>query len=203
MDGPDKINQQLCEFSQLGMRAAAETFSRLLGQPVAIEVERAWSSGQGNEISLPPVAGIGIFTEIHGDISGGLLLFLGEECAGWLAEKLLQGHHSGPLLEEPASSTLKEIGNIISSAFLSSLDNQLKLNALPKPPVLDRGTLSALVESYQNGAHDASLVIHTHLSSGNRGLAEFQGETYLFLSCQTMEQLVLKIASRRNTTPQE
>jgi len=191
-----QINQKLCDFSQIGMRQAAATFSRLLGLSVTIQVVKAWRSDQVSADVLPQAEGFGIYTEIHGDFSGGLMLFLENNCARRLAGKLLQCEIPGPLHEEPASSTLTEIGNIICSAFLASLDDQLKLHSLPKPPLLAQGTVAALVERFQQGCGDPSLVVHTHLSCDSGDLTELQGETYLFLSCQVLEKLVALISSR-------
>jgi|GEM_PF-1954801 len=191
----ESVNQQMRSISQQGMQQAAETFSRLLRQPVIIEVVDAWMSDQAQADYIQSASGIGVYMGIDGDFSGGLLLFLVDDCARWLSSKLLSGNPVTELLAEPASSTLKEIGNIISSAFLASLDDQLGLRSLPEPPVLSRGAVAELVERYQQDASDPCLVVRTHLSSGEQDPAELQGESYLFLSCHAMEQLVSRLTS--------
>lgn len=190
-------NQQLRNISGEGMLQAAATFSRLLRQPVGIEVVDAWMSDQARPKVMSTGAGIGVYMAISGELSGGLLLFLTDDCARWLTGKLLRCETVADLYVEPASSTLKEIGNIISSAFLASLDDQLGVRSLPSPPVLSCGTVTELVEGYQQDRNEPCLVIHTHLSSGKLEAAELQGESYLFLSCQAMEQLMSRIASSR------
>lgn len=197
MHGSKTSNQQLHDISRVGMVQAAETFSRLLRQPVEIAVVDTWMSDQEHPNCPSPGAGIGVYMAISGELTGGLLLFLTDSCAHWLTRRLLNCENVADLLVEPANSTLKEIGNIISSAFLASLDDQLGVRSLPAPPVLSRGTVAELFDSYRQDRSEPCLVIHTHLSSGKPESAELQGESYLFLSCQAMAQLLA-----RTTPPQ-
>jgi len=189
------VAQQLQTISQQGMQQAADTFSRLLRQPVSIDVADCWRSDRLPPGALSESSGIGIYMGISGEFSGGLLLFLVEDCARWLTGKLLCNIETNNLLSEPASSTLKEVGNIICSAFLASLDDQLGLRSLPNPPVLSSGAILELVTDYQQGVSEPCLVVRTRLQSGAQEPVDLQGESYLFLSCRAMEQLVARFVS--------
>ena len=193
MGWPKAVNQQLRKISRQGMEQAAGTFSRLLQQPVSIQVIDAWMSDQSKNKPLPAIDGIGVYMAIEGDFSGGLLLFLVDNCARGLTAKLLRCEPLLELLEEPASSTLKEIGNIIASAFLASIDDQLGLRSLPTPPALSHGSIGALVECSQRDSNEPCLVVHTRLTNGVERSELLQGESYLFLSCHTMNQLVARL----------
>jgi len=195
MPWSESVHRHLQIISQQGLQQAADTFSGLLCQPVAIEVADCWMSDQAPPLPLSSSDGMGIYMGISGAFSGGLLLFLAEDCASWLAGKLLDRSRFDDLLAEPASSTLKEVGNIISSAFLASLDDQLGLRSLPNPPLLTRGSVIELVNNYQQAVSDPCLVVRANLRSELLESEELQGESYLFLSCRAMEQLVAKFLS--------
>lgn len=190
----ESVNQQLRYISQRAMQRAAEMFSRLLKQPVTIEVQDAWLIDKDSPVLLPQTAGIGVKLDVSGDIGGQLLLFLGEDSARWLAEQLLGQPVPGDLLSEPSHSTLREIGNIVASAFLASFDDQLGLRSLPSPPTLASGYLGELVDAHQSATSGPGLVIRTKVHTGQQESAGFCGESYLFCSSSNLKGLLRRLA---------
>ncbi|NOY12764.1 MAG: hypothetical protein GXP51_03475 [Deltaproteobacteria bacterium] len=175
------------------MQQAAEALSRLLRRPISIDVADVWMSDRGLPAETTVGTCLGIYLGVSGAIDGGLLLTLSESCGRWLSQQLLGAVTVEDLLAEPAGSTLKEVGNIIASAFLSSLDDQLDLCALPAPPVLIRATLAELLERCQPSRNEACLVVRTRLR-GERTVADnLQAAIYLFPAAAAVESLLAQI----------
>lgn len=193
----DKVAPQdrdkLCQISQQGMAQAAETLSRLLRQPVSVEVADAWMSDQVLPAKMIAGPSIGVYMGVSGDINGGLLLVLSEPCGEWLSQQLLGVADIEDLLTEPVSSTLKEVGNIMASSFLASLDDQLGLRTLPAPPVLSRQTLAALLERWQPNRNETCLVVRTRLRGVGAATENLRAAIYLFPETASLKTLLARI----------
>lgn len=186
-------HDELCRISRQGMDQAAEMLSRLLRQPVSVEVADVWMSDQQHSVSMATGDFLGIYMGVSGDITGGLLLVLSESCAEWLSRQLLGTETIGDLLQEPVSSTLKEVGNILSSSFLASLDDQLGLRALPSPPVLSHAPIIDILEGCQPSREDVCLVVRTRLLGTGDAADNLQGAIYLFPEAAALDHLVARI----------
>ncbi len=195
LDRLSKVQEEkLCRVSRQGMLQAAEMLSQLLRQTVEVEVADAWMS---DGYRLPEQTGdphLGVSVKVCGDIDGGLLLAFSEDCARWLTGRLL-GTASDDLLVEPASSTLKEVGNILASSFLASLDDQLELRVMPSPPQLSRAQLEELLQASQPRCEEACLIVRTRLQgTGDEG-ENLRGDIYLLPEPETLEKIQDLIAS--------
>lgn len=188
-----QYRDELCRISQQGMIQAAEMLSRLLRQPVSVEVADAWMSDRVPPEPLTGDPSLGIYMGVSGDINGGLLLVLSDACGQWLSEQLLRTTVIADLLVEPASSTLKEVGNIMASSFLASLDTQLGLRALPAPPLLCRAPLDELLERFPASCDDACLIVRTRLKGAGDAAGNLQGAIYLFPEAAALESLLARI----------
>jgi len=183
---------ELCRITQQGLQQAAETLSRLLRQPVLVEVADAWMS-DGQQAAAAKEQQLGVCLQLRGDINGGLLLTLTEPCAHWLSKRLLGRAEYRGLLQEPASSTLKEVGNILASSFLACLDNLLGLRVMPSPPRLSSAPLEQLVESCRPQTEHACLIVRTRLSGADASEGNLQGAIYLFPDPVTLTKLLEQI----------
>lgn len=188
-------HNKLCRMSQQGMVQAAEVLSRLLHQPVAVEVADAWVTECNLVDRLSPGTHLGVFMQVSGDIDGGLLMALTEDCASWLGGQLLGGLPDENLQAEPVSSTLKEVGNIIASSFLASLDDQLGLRAMPSPPQLNSGPLGELLQTCQVSSDEACLILKTRLSGAGDAAGNLEGAIYLFSKPAELKRLLEQIGS--------
>ena len=102
------------------------------------------------------------------------------------------------LLAEPASSTLKEVGNIIASAFLASLDSQLNLRALPSPPQLFLAPFAELLDQ-QRGTQDFSgPIVCTRLSCAGETGDCLQAAIYLFPETESLDLLLERVVSEKS-----
>ncbi|MBR1910670.1 MAG: chemotaxis protein CheC, partial [Lachnospiraceae bacterium] len=78
----------------------------------------------------------GIYLIVEGDISGSIMFLLEKSSAKALVAKLMGTTSENPdgEFDEMELSALKEIGNIITGSYLSSLSTLTNLNIHPTPP---------------------------------------------------------------------
>jgi len=123
---------------QIGMELATAMLSRFLEpghnfrtQPLEDENLPSWEDDQ-------PMAGVCL--DIEGAIDGAILLLFTANNACRLAGLLLRQEPPKDLEGDSLRSTLREIGNIFASGVLASLDDRMKLRALPSPPTFLSGS---------------------------------------------------------------
>lgn len=80
---------------------------------------------------------VGVFLGVEGDITGSMMFMVEEESARHLIQKITMGMlPSGAEFEEMGLSAMKEVGNIITGAYLNSLSTLTSLKIFPTPPSL-------------------------------------------------------------------
>lgn len=137
----------LKELSNIGAGHAATALSQLIGKQVGMRVPN---------VSVVPLSDVpelmggserlvsGVYLQVLGDARGGILLIFPEESSIALLKLLLKK------AEEPFSdmgiSTMKEIGNILASAYLSTLGNILGITLIPSIPSLAHDMVGAVVD---------------------------------------------------------
>lgn len=180
--------EKLCQISQQGMRQAAQMLSRLLRQNIEVEVANVLLSDCKKVLDAEAEQQLGIYLQVTGEVNGGMLLTFSKECAAWLCGRLL-GTTSDNLLVEPASSTLREVGNIMASSFLASIDEQLGLRALPSPPQLHCAPLKELLQRCQLASGEDCLIVQTRLLGEAGADGRLQGTIYLLPQTVALEKL--------------
>lgn len=79
----------------------------------------------------------GVFLGVEGDITGSMLFMVEEKSARHLIRKITMGMlPEGCEFEEMGLSAMKEVGNIITGAYLNSLSTLTNLKVYPTPPAL-------------------------------------------------------------------
>ena len=78
----------------------------------------------------------GIYLCVEGDITGSIMFLLKKDAAKHLVAKLMGMELPGEDLDEIGTSALKEIGNIITGAYLNSLSSLTNLKIFPSVPDL-------------------------------------------------------------------
>lgn len=78
----------------------------------------------------------GIYLCVEGDISGSIMFLLEKDAARHLVSKLMGMELEGNDFNEMETSALKEIGNIITGAYLNSLSTITNLKIFPSVPDL-------------------------------------------------------------------
>ena len=139
----------LREISNIGMGHAATAPSQMVGQTIHLKVPNVTIT----EISKVPefIGGaekmmVGITLQILGDARGSILLLFPQESAHRLLNCLLGARAQALIMNEVNSSTLKEVGNILASAYLSALGNMMKKTLIPSVPMLAYDMAGAVVD---------------------------------------------------------
>ena len=106
----------------------------------------------------------GIYLGVEGDITGSIMFLLEKESARFLVSKLMGMEMEGDDFSEMEFSALKEVGNIITGAYLNSLSSLTNLKIFPTIPdvTVDMAGAIMSVPAIQFGAiGDRMLLIQT------------------------------------------
>lgn len=141
----------LREISNIGMGNAATALSQMLGCRIELRVPRVSVAALAE---IPELIGgaeklvAGIYMQIFGDVRGNILLIFPRDSATNLLKMLIPDDetHKEGLLSETAASALKEIGNILASAYLSAMGQLLKLTMIPSVPSVAFDMAGAIVD---------------------------------------------------------
>lgn len=80
---------------------------------------------------------VGVFLGVEGDITGSMMFMVEEKSARHLIQKITMGMlPEGSEFEEMGLSAMREVGNIISGAYLNSLSTLTNMKVYPTPPAL-------------------------------------------------------------------
>lgn len=89
---------------------------------------------------------VGVMLAVEGDITGSMMFLVEKSCAKHLVNKMMMGMASeGDDFNEMELSALKEIGNIITGAYLNSLSTMTNLTIYPTPPEITVDMAAALL----------------------------------------------------------
>lgn len=106
----------------------------------------------------------GIYLGVEGDITGSIMFLLEKNSARFLVSKLMGMEMEGDDFSEMEFSALKEVGNIITGAYLNSLSSLTNLKIFPTVPdiAVDMAGAIMSVPAIQFGAvGDRMLLIQT------------------------------------------
>lgn len=106
----------------------------------------------------------GIYLGVEGDITGSIMFLLEKNSARFLVSKLMGMEMEGEEFSEMEFSALKEVGNIITGAYLNSLSSLTNLKIFPTVPdvAVDMAGAIMSVPAIQFGAvGDRMLLIQT------------------------------------------
>lgn len=137
----------LRELSNIGVGHAATALSQLIGRQVGMRVPKVTIVDLS---TVPELMGgserivSGVYLQVLGDARGGILLIFPDESSKALLKLLLKGEEDP--LSEMGMSTLKEVGNILASAYLSVLGNMLDITLIPSIPSLAHDMVGAVVD---------------------------------------------------------
>ena len=106
----------------------------------------------------------GIYLGVEGDITGSIMFLLEKNSARFLVSKLMGMEMDGDDFSEMEYSAMKEVGNIITGAYLNSLSSLTNLKIFPTIPdiAVDMAGAIMSVPAIQFGAvGDRMLLIQT------------------------------------------
>jgi chemotaxis protein CheC len=139
---------------------------------------------------------IGITLQVLGDARGNILLIFPEKSARQLLARLLRRKETELELNEISGSTLKEVGNILASAYLNALGSLLHMTLIPSIPLLAHDMAGAVVDHVLielSMAGDLALMVDTEFQGDSPTQETIKGHFFLLPDPLSLD-LVLKAA---------
>jgi len=183
----------LREISNVGMGHAATALSQMVGDTIYLHVPKVTLT---DIAAVPELLGgpeqvvVGITLQVRGDAQGNILLVFPLECAENLVIQLLGREDNGDLFDEIGISTVKEVGNILASSYLSAMGALLNLTLLPSIPLLANDMAGAvidflLIELSEDG--DQALMIETEFHGSSPNAKLIRGHFFLMPDPKSLE----------------
>jgi len=189
--------QALREMSNIGMDHAATALSQLMKRDIHLKVSRLLAMDVAH---VPEFLGgtqikvVGVYLQILGDARGNIMMVFTRENAIRMLDNLISPDNSREaFLSELELSALKEVGNILASAYLNALGEMLKMTLIPSVPVLSFnmvGTLIDFVLSQQSETGDMSFMIETEFYEDGD---TFSGHFFLLPDRASVDLILRKI----------
>lgn len=139
----------LGEVATIGAGHAATALSQLTDRTIMISVPRV-RRFQGGDVP-PFLAAFGdhlavVTMRMLGDLTGRSMLVFGEDDASRLCDLILRRPLGEPrTLGEMEQSGLREVGNILCSAYLTALSNLMGMMLMPSVPTLSVGRTNSVI----------------------------------------------------------
>jgi chemotaxis protein cheC family len=130
----------LKEIGNIGAGNAMTALSQMLQCKVDMKVPQVRLlefSEVGDMIGGEEQIMVGVLLGVEGDITGSMMFMVQEDSARHLIQKITMGMlPEGTEFEEMGLSAMREVGNIITGAYLNSLSTLTNLKIYPTPPAL-------------------------------------------------------------------
>lgn len=169
----------LKELGNIGAGNATTALSQMLGTKVDMKVPQVKlmefkevGTTMGGEEQI--VAGI--YLVVEGDITGSIMFMQKKESAKLMVSKLMGMQSEGEDFSEMELSALKELGNIITGAYLNSLSTLTNLKILPSVPAICIDMAGAILDvpAIEFGTiGDKLLLIQTDFMDDNDDLSGY------------------------------
>ena len=129
----------LKEIGNIGAGNATTALAQMLQRKVDIKVPKAELLNfrdVGDAIGGEETIMAGVYMMVEGDIEGSMMFLLEKNSAKHLVDHMLgsYGTSGSEEFNEMEISVLKEMGNIMTGAYLNSLSELTNLKILPSPP---------------------------------------------------------------------
>ncbi len=139
----------LKELGNIGAGNAMTALSQMISSKVDMKVPQVRLlefKEVGNLMGGEEQIMVGVMLAVEGDITGSMMFLVERSCAKHLVNKMMMGMASeGDDFNEMELSALKEIGNIITGAYLNSLSTMTNLTIYPTPPEITVDMAAALL----------------------------------------------------------
>lgn len=138
----------LKELGNIGAGNATTALAQLMQTKVDMSVPRVQLlefKELGEAMGGEELVMAGIYLAIEGDINGSIMFLLEKKAAKHLVGKLMGMESEGDDFSEMEFSALKEVGNIITGAYLNSLSSITNLMIQPSVPDLTVDMAGAII----------------------------------------------------------
>ena len=133
---------------------------------------------------------LAVFLGVEGDITGSMMFMVEEKSARHLIQKITMGMlPQGSEFEEMGLSAMKEVGNIITGAYLNSLSTLTNLKIFPTPPALTLDMAGAIlsVPAIQFGIYGDNILL---IQSNFQDEVELDGYFILVPDIESYEKIL-------------
>ncbi|NBG87591.1 chemotaxis protein CheC [Isachenkonia alkalipeptolytica] len=172
----ESLNQQhidvLKEIGNIGAGNAATALAGMLGKKIDMDVPKV------KILDIQEVAEVlggeenivaGIYFNVHGDIQGNIMFLLDLDSSKLLTNMLMGKSSENGELDEMDRSALREVGNILSGAYIASLVSLTNFNihhSVPSLAVDMAGAVMSVPAIQFSHISDKVLFIETELKEG-------------------------------------
>ncbi len=190
----------LKEICNIGVGQAATALSQLVKQRVMIhvpEIKITRFSQVPEIIGGAEILVAAIYFQIFGDAQGNILLIFPERSAEILSSQLLKREQQkGILGTAEGEGVLKEVGNILSGAYLNAFGSMVGLTLIQSTPHFAWDMTGAVMDHVlikQGQKGDLALMLRTQLKAKKE---DIQGHFFLLPDPQSLE-IILKAIDQR------
>lgn len=195
-----KVLDIVSEFANVGAGNAATALGALLDIEIVNEVTSC------NLLPLSKVAGwlggaeqivAGVYTQLCGDLRGGVLVILSGDSATTLLRHLTKEEPDLSKLTEIQVSALREIGNICLCWYLVAVSKMIDSDLIPAPPDATVDLLGAVLDlplAHVGVKVDTVIAVHTVFKSFEK---EFDGYFLLLPEEQMLDVILEKMGDGR------
>ena len=188
------------EFANIGAGNAATALAALLDIEVVNEVTSC------SLLPLSKVAGwlggpdqvvAGVYTQLCGDLKGGVLVILSADSATALVNHLTNEQPDLSQFTEMQRSVLREIGNICLCWYLVAVSKMIDSDLIPAPPDAAVDLLGAVLDlplAHAGVKVDTVIAVHTVFKSFEKA---FDGYFLLLPEEQMLDVILEKMGDRR------
>jgi len=191
----DKVQEDaLQELCNIGMGHATSALAQLMGKTIYFDIPKV-NLVQISQV--PEVIGnaeqtvVGIYLRFSGPICGNILLVFPKKSV-LLLKQIITGDYSKKLVfDEYHTSLLKEVGNIVAGAYLSVMENLLKMQLVQSVPWFAFDLASAIIDPIlvQLGKDsDSTVVIEAEFSV--REEDKLKGKFYLLPDTSSIKMIL-------------
>jgi len=184
----------LREVGNVGAGHAATALSQLVGRSVSLSVPKVAvvPFPQISDILGGPEAEVAaLYMKVYGDTRGNILIVFPPDnlatLAGQMLGKPVSSLHSPSELER---SAMLELGNILSSAYLSAISQLLHISLIPSVPSLAVDMVGAVLEApilEISRVADTALVLQTEFQDTHNS---FAGHFFLLPDPQSLDTML-------------
>jgi len=173
-----RVMKSLQEVGKVGAEGGARALSDMLAQPVELSVPTVSMMPLIDLPHLYPPMDlermcVAVYVPFAGDADGSLALILREQQASEMLQAIGLPPGEPGMLDEMQQSALREIGNIVASAYLNALANVGNMQILPDPPGLAQETVAAVLGAIAADAmqyDEYGLIMNVHMSLPNQSI---------------------------------
>lgn len=186
----------LREVANIGAGHAATALSQMTGRVIMIDVPEVNIRRLEEVASLlgpPDTVVAGVLMHVMGDLTGRTMVVLPESCARMLCDILLRRTSgSTGAFGEMEQSSLKETGNILSSAYLNALSDFTNMMLVPSVPSLVIDFAGAvLTTTYLNFGQERDVVFCVDTAFRVEGTEErLRGEFLLLPDMAALQNIL-------------